>query len=73
MFCSSSVIGLYISYAVPVFLRITSGRDKFVPGHFRLGAWAVPMGTISCLWVLFITTLLVFPPASNPGVAKMSA
>jgi hypothetical protein len=71
--CSSSVIGLYLSYAAPVFLRITSGRDKFVPGPFRLGSWAVPVGAISCLWVFFITTLLVFPPASNPGVNGMSA
>ncbi|KAF8518873.1 amino acid transporter [Gautieria morchelliformis] len=68
----ASVIGLYLSYAAPVFLRITSGRDKFIPGPFQLGAWAVPIGTIACLWVSFITTLLLFPSSSHPGVNGMN-
>jgi amino acid transporter len=71
-FSSASVIGLYLSYAAPIFLRITSGRDKFIPGPFQLGAWAVPIGTVACLWVSFITTLLVFPASSHPGVKGMS-
>ncbi|KAF8582005.1 amino acid transporter [Ramaria rubella] len=68
----AAVIGLYLSYVAPVFLRITSGRDKFIPGPFYLGAWAVPVGAIACAWVFFITTLLVFPPVSNPGVNEMN-
>ena len=48
---SASVIGLYTSYAVPVFLRITSGRDKFVPGSFTLGRWYFPIGAIAVAWV----------------------
>lgn len=56
----------------PVFFRITSGRKKFVPGPFSLGRWAVSVGTIACLWVTFITTLLVFPPESGPNSQDMS-
>jgi amino acid transporter len=58
----SSVIGLYTSYAAPIFLRITSGRSRFNPGPFSLGRWAVPIGTIAVAWVSFIVVLLFFPP-----------
>jgi len=57
----ASVIGLYTSYATPIFLRITSGRDKFVPGSFTLGRWCTPIGAIAVAWVAFINVLLMFP------------
>ncbi|KAJ7705476.1 amino acid transporter [Mycena rosella] len=60
IFCAS-VIGLYTSYAVPIFLRITSGRDKFVPGPFSLGRWSTPIGAIAVAWVVFIEVVLIFP------------
>ncbi|GJJ07935.1 hypothetical protein Clacol_002142 [Clathrus columnatus] len=68
----SAVIGLYLSYIAPVFLRITSGRNKFKPGPFSLGRWAIPIGTIACAWVTFITVLLVFPPENNPTAPEMN-
>jgi hypothetical protein len=68
--CSSaSVIGLYTSYATPIFLRITSGRDTFVPGSFTLGRWFVPIGAIAVAWVSFINILLMFPTVL-PATAK---
>ncbi|KAH7914587.1 amino acid transporter [Hygrophoropsis aurantiaca] len=57
----ASVIGLYISYAVPIFLRITSGRNRFIPGPFSLGSWYMPIGIVSILWVAFMVVLLLFP------------
>jgi len=57
----ASVIGLYTSYATPIFLRITSGRDKLVPGSFTLGSWFVPIGAMAVAWVTFINILLIFP------------
>ncbi|KAH7918273.1 amino acid transporter [Leucogyrophana mollusca] len=59
----ASVIGLYISYAAPIFLRITSGRSKFVPGPFHLGWWYMPIGIVSVSWVAFMVVLLLFPTA----------
>ncbi|KAF9529007.1 amino acid/polyamine transporter I [Crepidotus variabilis] len=61
----SSVIGLYISYAVPIFLRVTSGRSKLIPGPFGLGRLAVPIGTIAVAWVIFIVIVLLFPPGQH--------
>jgi len=68
----ASVIGLYTSYATPIFLRITSGRDKLVPGPFTLGKWYMPLGIIAVSWVAFIQILLVFPPASSVTAETMN-
>jgi amino acid permease (GABA permease) len=60
---SISVIGLYIAYAIPIFLRLRAG-DRFVPGPWHLGRWSRPIGVIATLWVAFIVILFVLPPAS---------
>ena len=69
----ASVIGLYTSYATPIFIRVTFGRDRLVPGPFTLGKWFMPIGTIAVLWVSFIIVLLLFPTYPNPDVEDMSA
>jgi len=68
----SAVIGLYTSYAMPILLRITSGRNKLVPGPFSLGGWYMPIGTIAVAWVSFIIVLLVFPPGSSVTAQNMN-
>jgi amino acid transporter len=60
---SISVIGLYIAYAIPIFLRLLAG-DRFVRGPWHLGAWSRPIGIVAVVWVAFITILFVLPPAS---------
>lgn len=37
-------IGLYISYAIPIFCRLTFGRVKFEKGPFNLGAFSDIIG-----------------------------
>lgn len=69
---SSSVIGFYLSYIVPILLRITSGRDKFKPGPFNLGSWSITIGTIACSWSTFICVLLMFPSVGHPNSKTMS-
>ncbi|KAF8652589.1 hypothetical protein AX16_004310 [Volvariella volvacea WC 439] len=64
-FAGAAVIGLYTSYAAPIFLRITSGRDKLVPGPFHLGRWSTIIGAIAVSWVTFIVILLLFPAAQT--------
>ena len=68
----ASVIGLYTSYSAPIFLRITSGRNKLKPGPFSLGKWYMPLGIIAVAWVQFVTVLLLFPGGSNPPADEMS-
>lgn len=68
----ASVIGLYTSYATPIFLRITSGRDKLIPGSFYLGRWASPIGVVAVAWVAFINVLLLFPSGQHTDAKDMS-
>ncbi|KAI0328237.1 amino acid transporter [Cubamyces sp. BRFM 1775] len=68
----ASVIGLYVSYVTPIFLRITSGRTRLHPGPFTLGKWYMPIGIVAVAWVSFIVILLVFPPEVHPTADTMN-
>ena len=57
---SIAVIGLYVAYIIPVFLRVRSGKD-FEAGPWSLGKWGVLNGTIATIWVVFICVLLMLP------------
>jgi amino acid permease (GABA permease) len=59
---SIAVIGLYIAYVLPTFLRLRQG-DSFEPGPWHLGRWSRPIGTIAVIWVGFITILFMLPTA----------
>lgn len=56
---SIAVIGLYISYVLPILLRLLA-RD-FHPGPWHLGSWSRPIGIIAILWVIFISILFMLP------------
>lgn len=60
---SIAVIGLYISYAIPILLRLMAKEFKRGPWH--LGAWSRPVGIVAVLWVIFISVLFMLPTA-NP-------
>ena len=57
---SIAVIGLYIAYAIPIFLRLRAG-SSWEPGEWSLGKWYKPIGIVACLWVAFISVLFVMP------------
>ncbi|TFK69095.1 amino acid transporter [Pluteus cervinus] len=71
-FAGAAVIGLYTSYATPILLRITSGRDKLTPGPFHLGKYSTFVGSIAVAWVTFIVVVLFFPPGQNVNAEDMS-
>src|SRR3954463_14727116 len=60
---SIAVIGLYIAYMLPTFLRLRQG-DAFEPGPWTLGRWSRPIGIIAVAWVVFITVLFMLPQVS---------
>ena len=70
---SIATIGLYIAYAIPIFLRLRAG-DAWEPGEWNLGRWYRPIGIIACLWVAFISILFIMPvsPAGIPGNANFT-
>ncbi|MDQ1627244.1 MAG: hypothetical protein QOI54_988 [Actinomycetota bacterium] len=57
---SIAVIGLYIAYVMPVFLRLRAG-DDFQRGPWHLGRWSRPIGWTAVTWVGFITVLFMLP------------
>ena len=61
---SIAVIGLYIAYITPVFLRLRAG-DSFQSGPWNLGRWSRPVGTAATIWVVFIAILFLLPQV-NP-------
>lgn len=56
-----TVVGFYISYAIPILLRITYGHKTFKPGPFNLGRFSRPIGAVAVLWSLFASVVLLFP------------
>jgi drug/metabolite transporter (DMT)-like permease len=63
---SIAVIGLYIAYVIPTFLRLRQG-DSFKRGPWHLGRWSYLVGTIAVVWVILITILFMLPTASPIG------
>ena len=57
---SIAVIGLYIAYVIPTFLRLRQG-DNFQRGPWHLGRWSKPVGIIAVTWVVIITILFMLP------------
>jgi len=57
---SIAVIGLYIAYLTPVFLRRINGK-AFVPGPWVLGKYGAIIGWIAIVWVVFICILFMLP------------
>jgi amino acid transporter len=57
---SIAVIGLYIAYVTPVYLRLRAG-DSFVPGSWTLGAKYRWMCTLSVAWVAICVVIFCLP------------
>lgn len=56
-----SVIGLYIAYVLPVFLRLRN--PDFQQGPWNLGKWSAVVGWTAIAWVAVICVLFVLPTA----------
>jgi amino acid transporter len=68
---SISVIGLYYSYIIPVYLS-WRGRTRGHPiprGPWHLGRLAAPLNVIAMLWVAFISIVLSVPDQMRAGKA----
>ncbi|KAH9475281.1 Amino-acid permease BAT1 [Psilocybe cubensis] len=61
---SIATIGLYISYGIPIALRVIY-RDQFIRGPFHLGKFSYPVAVVAVLWVVFISIGFILPQV-NP-------
>ncbi|MFG1829008.1 amino acid permease [Micromonospora chersina] len=70
---SVAVIGLYLSFLIPIFLRLRMG-DRFVPGPWTLGRRYKLLGWIAVIEIAIISVYFVLPivPAGVPGNAEFT-
>lgn len=61
---SIATIGLYISYGIPIALRLWN-RKNFVRGPFHLRQFSYPVATIAVLWICLISIVFILPQ-TNP-------
>jgi amino acid transporter len=57
---SIAVIGLYVAYIAPVYLRLRAG-PRFKEGPWSLGRWSRPVGIVATIWVVFICIMFLLP------------
>jgi amino acid transporter len=57
---SVAVIGLYIAYGIPIFLRWRAG-SAFEPGAWTLGKHYKWINPIAFCWIIFIAILFILP------------
>lgn len=63
---SISVVALYISYIVPVFLAFRK-RASVTRGPWHLGRWSTPVQLVAMAWTAFICVVMVMPPNELAG------
>jgi amino acid transporter len=59
---SVNVVGLYLAYAVPIFLRLR--LDDFEPGPWNLGRYGKPVARIAVTWIVISSVLFMLPQVS---------
>jgi amino acid transporter len=66
---SVSVIGLYVSYIVPVFLVWRARRSLSPPerGPWHLGRFGSAVNLVAIVWVVFISAILAVPDNARAG------
>ena len=70
---SIAVIGLYIAFAIPIFLRLRHG-ERFEKGSWSLGGHYRWIGVLSLIWIIVISLLFLAPvsPKGVPGNPEFS-
>ncbi len=63
---SISVIGLYVSYVIPVLLALIY-PDRWKPGPWNLGRWWPVVGWAAVIWVAIISVILMLPEYALPA------
>ena len=68
---SVSVIGLYFSYIIPVYLAWRGrGTSAEMPrGPWHLGRFAPAINAVAIVWVIFMTVILSIPDGARAGKA----
>ena len=73
---SISTIALYISYGIPIFLKLRAQlKGKWTAknnGPWNLGKYSIFANIIGLLWIIFISILFVAPPNDKTGYTMLA-
>ncbi|KAF8339826.1 amino acid transporter [Cantharellus anzutake] len=69
---SASIIELYVAYSIPIICRFAFSANEFEPGPFHLGHWGLPIAVIAVLFMIFTSTVFLFPSAPRTNAADMN-
>lgn len=67
-----STIALTISYAIPIAVLLIVGRDKLVPGPYKLGRFGYTANIVSVVYCCITTVFFFFPSSPNPSGSDMN-
>ncbi|MCX5387142.1 amino acid permease [Streptomyces sp. NBC_00083] len=59
---SVNVVGLYLAYGVPIFLRLR--LNDFQPGPWNLGRYGRPVAAVAVVWIVLSSILFMLPQVS---------
>jgi amino acid transporter len=69
---SMTATGLYTSYMIPIFLRVTIGKELFQPAEFNLGKYSIPIHWFSGCWCIVMVICLCLPEVSPLSVSTLN-
>ncbi|CAK3861121.1 gaba permease [Lecanosticta acicola] len=58
---SLAVAGNNVAWGIPIFARVVWGQKKFKPGPFYTGRFSIAIAWIAIVFIVFGTTLAMFP------------
>ena len=56
-----------MSYALPIYLRVTSSRNTFRRDVWNLGSYSILIGSVSVAWLIFASAILFLPHQYDPA------
>ena len=63
---SLATVGVQMSYALPIYLRVTSSKDSFKRDAWNLGSYSILVGSVSVAWLVFASMILFMPHHYDP-------
>lgn len=70
---SLAVAGNNVAWGTPILARVVWGQKKFKPGPFYTGCFSIPIAWIAIIFIVFGTTLAMFPvEGPNPSAETMN-
>ncbi|KAI0203230.1 amino acid permease [Astrocystis sublimbata] len=69
---SIGAIAAFIAFSIPIFIKIAFVRNKFKRGPWHLGRFSLPIGILSCSFILVITPFFNFPQTNGANLTAQN-